>query len=186
MKPESFFHRSFLIRLLIPLALFTGHSQVQAQPSSLPRQDFWVTDGVVNAILETNGVVYLGGEFKNVAPNGGRGTLVNIYSGQKVPLLPQANAAILSVIQDGAGGWYIGGQFSSVGGVPLTNVAHLFADLNVDPNWRPNPSGATNRVFAMLLGSNTVYVAGVFTNISGQTRSGLAALDPVTGAARPW
>ena len=145
-----------------------------------------MTDGAVNAILETNGVVYLGGEFKHVSPNGGRGTLVNIYSGQKVPLLPQANGAILSVIQDGAGGWFIGGQFSSVGGVPLTNIAHLFADLKVDPNWRPNPSGPTNRVFAMLLGSNAVYVAGVFTNISGQTRSGVAALDPVTGAARPW
>jgi hypothetical protein len=166
-------------------------SFVQAQPSSAPREDFWVPDGIVNAVVETNGVLYIGGDFNSIAPNGGRGALFNIFSGDATPLFPQANGAILSIIPDGAGGWFVGGLFTQVGGVARTNLAHILSNLTVDTNWAPNPYGfvaATQRngVYALLRASNALYVAGIFTNIAGVPRNNLAALDVTTGRALSW
>src|SRR4051794_35506168 len=87
-----------------------------SQPSSLPRGDFWVADGPVHSVVVTNGVVYMGGDFKSISPSAGRGEVLNIFSGEIAPLLPQANGAIFAAVPDGAGGWFIGGEFTTVGG----------------------------------------------------------------------
>ena len=171
--------------------LTPAHCVFADLPGNFPRQDFWVTDGPVYSSTETNGVFYIGGDFKSIAPNGGRGGLFNIFSGDASPLLPQVNGAILSAISDGAGGWYVGGLFTQMGGFARTNLAHILPDLTVDTNWSPNPFGyveLTQRsgVYALLRGSNALYVAGIFTNIAGVTRSNLAALNLTTGAALSW
>src|SRR4030095_14870826 len=162
-----------------------------AEMSNSARHDFWVVDGFVFTTVVTNGVVYVGGDFRSVAPNAGRGALLNIFSGESSPLLPQVNGAILSVVPDGSGGWFVGGEFTAIGGFPRTNLAHVTADLKVDPAWAPNAFGFTSvtqrsRIFALARSDNALYVGGIFTNISAQSRNNLAALDLTTGAALPW
>src|SRR6266850_4982038 len=147
--------RTLLLLSLLPFSAI-------AQPTNLPRQDFWVTDGIVYAVAETNGVLYVGGDFKSIAPNGGRGGVFNIFSADSAPLFPQANGAILAVTSDGGGGWFAGGKFTKIGGVARTNLAHILPDLRVDTNWSPNPFGftrATQRsaIFALLLRGSTLY-----------------------------
>src|SRR5207244_4644718 len=108
------------------------------------------------------------------------------------PLLPQANGGIFAAVPDGSGGWFIGGEFSTVGGLPRTNLAHIRADMVVDPGFSPNPNGTfTNDlkhrgIFALSRKQNTLYVGGVFTNIAGAAHSGLVAVDTATGALLPW
>src|ERR1043166_9634731 len=74
-------------------------------------------DGVVHTVVATNGVVYVGGDFKTVCPNAGRGEVLNIFSAESRPLLPQANGGIFAVVADGSGGWFIAGDFTAVGGI---------------------------------------------------------------------
>jgi len=76
-----------------------------------------------------------------------------------------------AVAGDGVGGWY-GRRVSTAGGLPLANLLHVNADGTVDPGFAPNPDGAVN---ALAVRGSTVYVAGTFGSIGGQTRPGLAA-----------
>jgi hypothetical protein len=40
-----------------------GQGPADLPLSNLPRRDYWMANGAVNAALETNGVIYLGGAF---------------------------------------------------------------------------------------------------------------------------
>ena len=179
-----------LIRHLV--VIFGLTRAAHSQPATVLREDFWVPDGIVYTAVATNGVIYVGGDFKTVCPNAGRGEVFNIFSAESKPLLPQANGGIFAVVADGSGGWFIAGDFTAVGGIARTNLAHVRADMTVDPLFRPNPDGIlTNNLqhhglYALLRNENILYVGGVFTNIAGAAQSGLAAVDTSTGALLPW
>jgi uncharacterized delta-60 repeat protein len=66
----------------------------------------------------------------------------------------------------------IGGSFSVVGGLAVSNLALLNADGSVDSSFLPNPNGAVNAVLA--LPDRRFVVGGAFTNIATQGRAGLA------------
>jgi hypothetical protein len=165
------------IALIVALA-----AQVFAQPSSLPRKDFWVPDGEVNAIVETNGIVYIGGLFDYVGRVSETGTAVDLVAGASDLNFPKFKGAIKAVVTDGAGGWIVGGLFTAAGSFPVTNLAHIRADRTVDTNWTPNPNRA---VLSLAVSPSTLYVGGKFTTIGGQTRICLAALDIHSGQVLP-
>jgi len=50
-------------------------------------------------------------------------------------------------------------------------------------SWNPNANGT---VFSLALSGNSLYVGGGFSNIGGQTRNRIAALDTGTGNATLW
>jgi hypothetical protein len=76
---------------------------------------------------------------------------------------------------------YIGGSFTSIDGVPRSNVAAIRADGTLDPTWNPSTDGVVYALAAARDGSK-VFIGGGFTTVGGQARSRLAAVDPVTGA----
>jgi hypothetical protein len=41
---------------------------------------------------------------------------------------PAARPQVRAVVPDGSGGWFIGGDFNYVGGVPRNHLAHVRAD----------------------------------------------------------
>src|SRR5437773_1477867 len=57
--------------------------------SSAPRGDFWVPDGPVQAMLATNGIIYLRGDFNYIRPNRGTGIALDIDSNAPGPTFPQ-------------------------------------------------------------------------------------------------
>ena len=80
---------------------------------------------------------------------------------------------------------YIGGLFTSVGGRARSNVAAI-NDLDGTVNLTFN--AATNgRVLAVEVSEDgsTVFLGGEFTQVGGEPRTGLAAVDAVTGALLP-
>ncbi len=175
-----------MLRLCLGLVLFltsfcTAFSQFQ--PSSLPRADFPVTDGPVHAILETNGVIYIGGEFTSVSLREPKTALVDIVNGLQESGFPFINGVVNAAAPDGNGGWYIGGKFTSVGGEARTNLARILSNNTVDLLWNPS---ANDTVHALLVDGGLVYVGGQFTTIAGQTRRNLAALDKSRGVATTW
>lgn len=87
---------------------------------------------------------------------------------------------------------YLGGAFTSVNGVARKNLAAIdLSTGNILP-WNPGASGTSNtsfddsRVTALELRDNVLYIAGIFLNVAGEPRRGLAAIDASTGDALPW
>jgi hypothetical protein len=89
------------------------------------------------------------------------------------------------VIADGEGGWYVGGSFSEVGGLPRRNLAHLTSDKAVDAAWAAGTDGTVNAL-ALSEDASTLYLGGHFTRVNGEERGNLAALDTRSGELTPW
>lgn len=154
-----------------------------AGPPSLAREDFWITDGPVYAMVQTNGIIYLGGDFNYVGPNLGGGAAFDRISGIIDQSFPKVDGEVDAVLADGNGGWFIGGNFNSVGGFARANVAHLQADKGVDPAWAPEVNGP---VRALALSGNVLYLGGQFNTVNGAGRLNLAALDAASGDLTAW
>lgn len=91
---------------------------------------------------------------------------------------------IEAVAADGRGGWYVGGDFTSLGNVRCKNLAHVRADLTVDPAWCPRPDDAIAAIFRS---GGTLYVSGdSLSRIAGRARHGVAAFDIATGRLAAW
>ena len=157
--------------------------------SSTPSRTF-VTDGTVNAVVPTNRAIYIGGRFSSVGPRTGPGVGLDATTGKStgLPEVAGGGRIVKAVVPDGSGGFYIGGNFSHVGGVPRTALAHILAGGRVDPRFDPGPpSGGRNRsVDALALSGKTLYVGGSFDSIGGRQRTNIAALDATTGRSTDW
>jgi hypothetical protein len=94
----------------------------------------WVVNGTVSAIVQdpVYHLTYIGGNFTAVGPRTGTGVPIDTTSAQPLTTFPQVNGTVNAVIADGNGGWYIGGTFTSVGGVTRNNIAHISSDYTVD------------------------------------------------------
>ena len=166
--------------LALSLAWCTcGGGEARAQGA---RSDFAVANGTVNAAVLSGGTLILGGSFTRVGPVTGSGVPVDVLSGMAVDGFPAVAGQVSAVAPDGEGGWYIGGTFTAVGGMPRGNLAHIRADNSVAA-WDP---AANNVVRALAVSGGTVYVAGDFSSVGGQARSDIAALDAATGLATAW
>jgi hypothetical protein len=76
---------------------------------------------------------------------------------------------------------YVGGGFTSIGGVLRNNIAKLDNTTgNADLTWDAN---ASNEVYTIAISGNEVYAGGFFTSIGGQPRNRIAKLNNTTGAA---
>jgi hypothetical protein len=156
---------------------------VWGEPPDTPNLNPWVTNGAVNSIASEGGITYIGGTFTHVGPYTGNGVPISEATGLVLPSYLRVNGAINIVIPDGTGGWYIGGDFTSVGGVERNRIAHILPDNSLDIYWNPSADG---RVDTLALGGEMVYVGGDFTTIGGHARTSIAALDAMTGEATPW
>ena len=156
---------------------------VWAQLASTPDPRFWQPDGPVNALFEKNRIVYLGGAFTYLGPFTGGVGAIDLTTGQGNRAFPKTDGAVFAVASDGNGGWYVGGSFSQVGGVPRNNLAHILSGNTVDKGWKPS---ADQDVLAIAVSGNLVYVGGEFQNIDGQRRNRIAALDKTNGQISPW
>src|SRR5437868_4135417 len=70
------------------LACVATLTQLLAQPSSDPLPNFFRTDGTVNAIVVTNNIAYIGGDFTYVGPTTGAAGLVDPDFGETLPGFP--------------------------------------------------------------------------------------------------
>lgn len=122
-------------------------------PAVLP--DFWVTNGPVNAaaITPDGRTIYIGGDFAEIGPRTGSFVAVDASSGVPSASFPKVNGIITAIVPDGAGGVFIGGDFSQVGNVARRAPAHILADGTVDPAWTVQ-GGAS----ALLVVGSTLYV----------------------------
>ncbi|MBA2532296.1 MAG: hypothetical protein H0V23_09360 [Nocardioidaceae bacterium] len=139
-------------------------------------------DGVVDAIAVTRSRVYLGGEFEHVAKGVARRHLAAIRRGPDARVVrgwrfdADRYVKALAVTRHGL---YVGGGFTTVGGVPRQRLALVGSRDRLAPRWKP---GANDTVLALAVTARRVYVGGLFGRLNGHRPArNLAALSPTTG-----
>ena len=116
----------------------------------------------------------MGGTFTKVGP-GVRGAagLVDVTGSTFGSAFPDVVGAVYAAASDGAGGWYLAGDFSSVGGQARSNLAQVDSTGAVTA-WAPV---ANAPVRTLVVGPDGVYVGGDFTTLAGGSAGGVGKLD---------
>jgi trimeric autotransporter adhesin len=178
--------RPILVALLALTWLSCGHvSGAEEQPSGL-----WGTDGTVLCSFRSGNTLYIGGAFSTVGPCSGGGVPLAWGTDTTASGIARVSGYVYAAAPDGEGGWFIGGEFSGVGGKPRTNLAHVRADNTVS-DWAPSVSGSANQTTAAVVqavarAGDTLFIGGNFLSVSGVPRNCLAAVDGRTGEVLPW
>lgn len=138
--------------------------------------------------------LYLGGDFSSIGYSVGRGAVVSATSSSTlIPDFPRifaatgtgVNVMLEPPVDDGV---YIGGKFFQIGenfGDANLNLVHINQDGSIDEAFFPKPNGEVHDL-AISSDGAILYVAGDFTQIGGQPRNYLAAINTVTGQVTDW
>ncbi|MFT2818185.1 LamG-like jellyroll fold domain-containing protein [Leifsonia sp. A12D58] len=159
----------------------------------------WQANGVVYGVASVHGKVVVGGTFSQIRPPTGgaeaarnQGTVAIFNADDGTPDscqfaigLSGGTPSVRSVIASPDGNTiYIGGNFSSVGGVNVARVAAIDPVACTVKSFRA--TGVSSLVRGMVATASTVYIAGDFLSVGGQPRSRFAAFNATTGALLPW
>ena len=149
-------------------------------------------DGIVYSIVlnPSESTMFVAGDFGTIAGQTRWGIAeIGLETATTTSFNPNAQ---LSAAQGTVNGLfldsflYVGGLFDTIGGSSRNNIAALslskftYGDATI---WNPN---ANNQVRSLLLNGSTLYAAGHFTNIGGNSRNRIAALDTSTGSSTSW
>jgi|GEM_PF-1370814 hypothetical protein len=147
----------------------------------------------INSIAIYKDFVYVGGEFGYIGETS-RNNLAELNSSSNyatdfdlsVFSATSASSVIYALtIKDDR--LYIGGNFSGIGRLGDVNSSRIavfnLLSKSLINSWLPNADGP---VRCIAVDGNTVYIGGNFSNVGGQERKGIAALDATTGLATSW
>jgi len=176
-QQKEFQLRASVIRwLYAALFLLTAPAQAIAAPNI--EATFPAASNLV-----TNGPVLASASFgSSTGEETGHGVAIDVNTALIDPRFPKVtktagSGQINVIIEDGLGGWVIGGDFTHVGGVALNNLAYIQADLTVSSTWRPNPDDVVHALrFHTREAGLRLLVGGAFTEIHGKPRSYFAEL----------
>jgi trimeric autotransporter adhesin len=165
--------RATTLLLAVALAatafVLPGHP-AEAVAADTPDTSAWVTNGDVHTVVHANGRTYMGGTFDQVGPNTGFGVPLDPATGSLAAITrSKVNGHVHAAVPNGAGGWFIAGDFTRVGPVSRHYAAEIRSDGSVG-GWNPNPDLP---VYALAFdGSNRVYIGGEFTTVRRSTAEG--------------
>ncbi len=148
-----------------------------------------VLDGQVNAIIQMGETVIVGGTFTQVRRFNNQTVLsrpyVFAYNASTgvidAGFAPQVDRYVEALAPGPDGrSVFLGGNFTTVNGSTYRKVARVnLADGSLVTGFKANASAS---VLDAVANGGWLYVSGKFTTIKGVSRSGLARLDPNTGA----
>jgi hypothetical protein len=99
-----------------------------------------------------------------------------------MPWDPDANGPVRALLIAGST-LYLGGDFTSVAGVPRGGLAAFDLTSFALTAWDPSTNG---HVYALAERSGVIYAGGDFGMAGGWNRNGLAAIDVASGAVTDW
>lgn len=143
-------------------------------------------NGIVDS-LAFDGVssIYVGGFFTDIGgqdrANIAKVTTVGVGAADPA-WNPSSNSLVRAIAVDGSGHVFVGGDFTVIGGFVRSRIAKLSAGGAgiADANWNPQVDDTVQEV---AIGSDgSIYTGGLFTQIDGQVRVGLARLDEDSAA----
>lgn len=147
----------------------------------------------VSTMVAQNGVIYVGGNFTTCQGQPRNNLAALDINGSLLSWNPDVDGVVYCMVPFALPGthalvFFIGGQFTSIGGQARYSIAEL--DATGSPlAWSPNADHAVKTI-ALSLGARgnltSVYAGGTFDLIGAASRAGLAQLDPTSGVATSW
>lgn len=143
----------------------------------------------VLVLTVSGGTVYAGGRFTRMGGQA-RNHLAALVSasGELTDWKPDVDGPVYALAVLGKT-VYVGGDFRNIDGQERNILGAVDAVKGTVISWNPN-IGRINVAYpivnALTVWNGMVYVGGEFINIGGKDRSGLAALDAVSGTATDW
>ncbi|GIW66777.1 MAG: hypothetical protein KatS3mg095_0675 [Candidatus Parcubacteria bacterium] len=122
-----------------------------------------IPNGSVQSIVQTPSKIFLAGNFSYLGPYKGNGFLINLSNNLPIDLVDKINGIVWEVIPDDNGGWYVGGDFTSVGNYPIKKLAHILSNGQIDPNFSFE---INDTVYALAKKNNILYIGGAFKNFN--------------------
>jgi hypothetical protein len=174
-------------RALVAVLLFIlllGSVAAESASATVLRPGSWVTDGPASSAVTTDDASYAAGDLGSVRAATGGG-LVLPGAGAGTPAaadFPRVQGTVTAAVSDGSGGWFIGGTFDRVGGLPRHDLAHVDARGGVDPAWAPAPDPTLFGVRALLRVGSTLMVAKNMDGLAHGEKNHLGGFDTITGA----
>lgn len=162
-----------IVLLVCMILLGWGPWQTSAAtPLTLPVPQPRSTQGAAGYIADVLGdadQLYIAGSLTGTGPV--TGPLIRTNSaGDLLPFPNQINGTILTMIPDGAGGWFVGGNFE-VYGTTITDPAHVRSDHTIDAAWQASVNGL---VYALALHQGILYIGGSFSTVNGFSQNNLS------------
>jgi hypothetical protein len=150
----------------------------------------WGADGNVLDLARSGNTLYIAGSFRSVGENSGGFAPLDAGTGEVLRPFPKVAGSVYAIIPDGGSGWYIGGEFTGVGGKPRSCLAQIRSDGSVT-DWNPSVTGSPGyidppAVTALAVLGDRVFVGGGFREIGGQPHENLGCVDARTGAVLDW
>lgn len=168
--------RPFAFAVGAVAALIAGLAGLGASASpgaSAAAPELWRVNGDVKALTVSGNLVYVGGDFTRISPHTGPVVAVSAGSGARLTFPSIADGSVRAIVDDGRGGWFVGGSFAGIGGFACKNLVHVTSRRSVDRTWCPK----SGEVAALARRGSRLYVGGERT---------LAALDARTGRLVKW
>jgi len=175
----------------VAASLLFGQPAGAATPSVSSRPAAWTpyitsADTVVRQIAQCGPDIYAVGSFTSAGWPGhssrprGRAMKFNATNGTLSTWDPGVNGTVDSIaFTPGCTHAFLGGAFSSVGGVGRANLVKVStATAAVDPAFNPAPNG---EVYSLVSAKGQLIVGGRFSSIAGTPSPALVSLDPTTG-----
>ncbi|MFZ1220182.1 MAG: delta-60 repeat domain-containing protein, partial [Chthoniobacterales bacterium] len=146
---------------------------------------------VVRAIaLQADGQILVGGYFSEIGGQPrNRIARLDPTTGLADSFDPNANSngsGVFTIFIQPDGKILVGGNFTSIGGQTRNNVARLDPTTGLADSFDPHTGSyfVQETVFSFAMQRDgKILVGGMFSSIGGQSRRGIARLDPTTGLA---
>jgi hypothetical protein len=145
------------------------------------------TNGVVYAMAASSdgSKIFLGGGFTSVGGQPrSRLAAVTPDTGQLITTwtTTASNNNVRALVTDSADRLYVGGNFAAIGGRAVPRLAAVSQSTGVvDTSFVAQPNN-TVRVLALSGDASRLYAGGSFTTMGGESRPGVAELQPGNGA----
>jgi len=177
--------------LIIPALLTqTNNNQLAGSISDTPVTNFETVTGLAQtAVTAPDGSVFVAGSLGGVGgtPTYTGGTLIDTTSNSgAIHPFPFGFEDVHSFASDGQGGWYVGGEFTTLGNDSRNRLAHVLDDGTVDPNFDPSVDGDVHSI-AYDQVNDILYAGGAFENVNTNSspveRIYVAGFDGTDGTA---
>lgn len=185
-------HRLFFLIAFIIFLPFNVFAAPDLNETLDAVKNIYTFEGTIYSAVTDGETLYLGGGFSTVTRENGEAMLFDEATEEaqtfpKITTEENPNDTVYSTISDGNGGWYVGGSFTHVDGEERPALIHVLADGSVDENFDASLVIYDTTIYALSLSPDggTLYIGGSFTQVDGEPRTDIAALDATTGALLP-
>lgn len=141
-------------------------------------------DQQVNKVSVLGDSILAGGNYTHAAYYSPYSTKITTTNVKPDPNFPSANGTIYCVAKDAAGNFYVGGSFTTIGGVNQAYIAKLNSSMQVVAGWAPQ---VNSYVRSIVVVGTTVYIGGSFTTTNTVSRPYISALNTSNpGSNKTW